>query len=285
MNPAAAPFSQSPTRRLPIASGSRREPFDGIDGTTKLRRYLVLQQIDAAHARLAAALADPTVRGIVDDFAMKGDERARGKALGKLKAAFRDARLEWATTNKPPIATWSFLKCRDAASWTEADDHPRDRQKCVCMYYLIAGRLPNGSHLATGRWSVEVSYHALARLCSPQRSPLGLTAAEAIGAAHGRLLRSSVTALFDHEKVLLDIGDGSFVVEHEIAEFDGQPVCFVLARTWLASHLPTYLLRLPPAAELSDVAGAVWLCPPPLRKYRADGKVDIPAALAAWLAP
>ena len=43
----------------------------------------------------------------------------------------------------------------------------------------------------TGRWSLEFSWHCLARLCSPQRSPIGLTSVEALHAAHDRLLRCS----------------------------------------------------------------------------------------------
>ena len=56
---------------------------------------------------------------------------------------------------------------------------------------FCGGRLPNDSHLMTGRRSLEFSWHCLARLCSPQRSPIGLTSVEALHAAHDRLLRCS----------------------------------------------------------------------------------------------
>jgi hypothetical protein len=38
---------------------------------------------------------------------------------------------------------------------------------------------------------------------------------------------------------------------------------------------------LPPATDPSDTIGAFWMVPLPLRKYRDDGLVDVPAALAA----
>jgi hypothetical protein len=40
---------------------------------------------------------------------------------------------------------------------------------------------------------------------------------------------------------------------------------------------------LPPATDLSDTIGAFWMVPLPLRKYRDDGLVDVPAALVAAL--
>ena len=38
---------------------------------------------------------------------------------------------------------------------------------------------------------------------------------------------------------------------------------------------------LPPATDLSDTIGAFWMVP--LRTYRDDGLVDVPAALVAAL--
>jgi hypothetical protein len=37
------------------------------------------------------------------------------------------------------------------------------------------------------------------------------------------------------------------------------------------------------ATDLSDTIGAFWMVPLPLRKYRDDGLVDVPAALVAAL--
>ena len=70
----------------------------------------------------------------------------------------------------------------------------------------------------TGRWSLEFGWHCLARLCSPQRSPIGLTSVEALHAAHDRLLRCSVAALFECPQFLVDIGDGALLCTCEVGD-------------------------------------------------------------------
>ena len=94
----------------------------------------------------------------------------------------------------------------------------------------MRGRLPNDSHLMTGRWSLEFSWHCLARLCSPHRSPIGLTSVEALHAAHDRLLCYSVASLFECPQFLVDIGDGALLCTCEVG--DKTNVLFVRCETW-----------------------------------------------------
>jgi hypothetical protein len=187
----------------------------------------------------------------------------------------------FATTNKPnPLACWAYLRHRDAAEWASHDASERDKQRCVVINFLVAGRLPNGQSLVSGRWSIEFSYHTLGRLFSPQRSPLAFTPAQTIWVAHLLLLRSSISFLHAHPQVLLPVGDdGGLVLEAEEAEVDGQPHLFVVARSWLPEHMRSYLEPLPPAEDLDDMIGSFWLCPRPLRQFRPDGRVDIPDAM------
>jgi hypothetical protein len=108
---------------------------------------------------------------------------------------------------------------------------------------------------------------------------------DALWLAHDRILRASVAALLAHDTgVLLDIGAGAFVVETETDQMGPHPLLFVVARTWLPPHLGSPLPRLPPARDVNDVIGSFWACPPPLREYRAAGRVTVPDALIEALA-
>jgi len=109
---------------------------------------------------------------------LKNQLASRRAALGKLQRVFDAvAEFQWAQLDrKPPVACWLYFKVRSARLWTEPDDHPRDGQDCICSYYLLAGRLPNGSRLSTGNWGIDYTWHAVARLLEPTRSPLALTA-------------------------------------------------------------------------------------------------------------
>jgi hypothetical protein len=266
------------------ALGPQTPPL--LDGTTRLRRNLLLQQIDARHERIDAMIRAETVLRLAEDFARKG-AAGRSKALSRLRLAFRDARFAWASAGRPAVACWAYLKNRHAETWTGPEDHPRDRQRCVVINFLIIGALPNGSNLISGRWTLEITDHCVARLCSPQRSPLGLTAEQTLWAAHDRLLRGSIAFAWENPTFLLDLaGDGGMVVEVEQPKADPTAL-FAVCRSWLAAEMveTSYLPRLLPAADLSDAIGSFWLCPPPLRRYRDDGRVDIPLALATALSP
>jgi hypothetical protein len=245
---------------------------------------MFIRAVDAAHERLMAAI--PRARPIVDDFALKSSPAARAKALARLRSLFvADATFMFATTDRPnPLAGWAYLRHRDAATWAAHDAHERDRQECVVINFLVAGRLPNGQRFMNGRWSLEFSYHCLARLFSPQRSPLALTPLETIWRAHEVLLRGSAEFLHSRQQVRLPVGDdGALVIEIEAPEVDGHPHAFVIARSWLPAHMRSWLEPLPVAADLADALGAVWLCPEPLWQFRADGLVDIPDCLAQVL--
>jgi hypothetical protein len=275
----------APVFAPPLTQGRR----EIIDGTSRMRRTMFVAQVEATHQRLDAAIA--RARPLVDHFAMRSPPTARAmmsraKALAKLKAAFAGcASFMFSTTHKPPLACWGYLRHRDAEDWAAHDAHERDRQRCIVINFLLAGKLPNGQTLVSGRWSLEVTYHTLGRLFSPQRSPLALTPAQTIWVAHALLLKSSVSFLHTHPSVLLPVGtDGGLVLEAQQVEVDGQPHMFVVARSWLPEHMKSsYIPTLPLASELSDAIGAFWLCPQPLRTFRPDGLVDIPDALAEAL--
>jgi hypothetical protein len=166
----AASPSAPPARRLPSASsGGRRDLIPTgalgpqtpplLDGTTRLRRNLLLQRIDARHERIDAMARAETVLRLAEDFARKG-AAGRSKALGRLRLAFQDARFAWATTGRPAVACWAYLKNRHAETWTGPEHHPRDRQRCIVINFLIISALPNGSNLMSGRWTLEVTDHA-----------------------------------------------------------------------------------------------------------------------------
>jgi hypothetical protein len=98
------------------------------------------------------------------------------------------------------------------------------------------------------------------------------------------LLRGSI-GFWENPTFLIDLyGDGGMVVEVEQPKADPTAL-FAVCRSWLAAEMveTSYLPRVPVATDLSDAVGAFWLCPRPLRRYRDDGRVDIPAPLAAAL--
>jgi hypothetical protein len=181
MNPAtqapAAAGSGAPSSLGSDAGASRslrsNNAFQqGISNDVKLRRTLFASQINAAHEQLQKVINDRATHQLLDDFALKSQLDSRAKALAKLKSVFSSANFEWSETAKPSLACWNYLKLREARDWTDGRDHPRDRQMCVCLNYLIVGKLPSNSQLCTGRWTLEVTWHCLARLAqTAHRSP------------------------------------------------------------------------------------------------------------------
>jgi hypothetical protein len=251
-----------------------------------MRRTLLLSEINAAHTGLEAALANPETHRLIDDFALKNQREARVKALAKLKTVFQAATFQWASCDKPPIACWMYMKVRDAKEWTEPTDDFRDRQQCLVACYLAVGKLPNGSQLSTGHWTFETTAHCLARLVSPQRSPLGMTPLQSLVLAHKTLLRaSSDTVLRYRDNFLIGIADeGAFLCQATPAEVDGIETMFCVAHTWLAAEMG--VSRYPhigPATDRDDALGSFWLMPPPLRRDKGES-VEVPAAAIASFA-
>jgi hypothetical protein len=252
-----------------------------------MARTLVVRRVEADNARIDTAVGHRAVGKLALDFALKNQLGARQAALAKLKQRFSAASFRWASTAKPPLAVWSYLRHRNAENWA-ADDAPlRDKQEVIAVFYLIAGRLPTGSALVGGNWGLDFSWHCIARLVSPERSPLAAGPIETMSAAHQALLRSSARALASaKDGFLLPMGaDGSFLCAALPAELaGGDRVVFVTAHTWLAPHMASSYPRLPPAECRDDTLGLGALCPVPLRRRRPDG-VDVPAVLAAALRP
>src|SRR6516162_10500372 len=137
--------------------------FEGIPAGVKMRRTILVSEVNAAHTGLEAAIANPETRNLIRDFEMKSSRESRVKALARLKTTFQAATFQWASCDKPPIATFMYMRLRDARDWSEPTDDLRDQQQCVVVNYLTVGKLPNGSQLSTGRWTFEFTFHCLAR--------------------------------------------------------------------------------------------------------------------------
>lgn len=87
----------------------------------------------------------------------------RRRAYDKIAAALKPAGavLEVLDLEGPaPVAVWTVLTPRSAVM-VDADD-PADRQPCVCVNYIIAGRVDDDrvGKLGEGLWSMEVADHA-----------------------------------------------------------------------------------------------------------------------------
>jgi hypothetical protein len=259
---------------------------EGIPAGTKMRRTILASEIDATHRALQAAIASPETQRLAEDFAYKNQREARAKALTKLKAVFSGATFHWASCDKPSVSCWGYAKLRSAAEWTDADDHPRDRQQCIVINYLLIGKLANGSTLASGRWGVEFTWHCLARLVSPERSPLAASPLRTLFIAHKTLLRASAGAMFQHrDNFLLSIGDdGALLCTALPADVDGIATVFITAHTWLADYMAMHSYpRIPPATDRDDALASFWLCPPPVRRKLGES-IQVPAAVIEALA-
>ena len=294
MNPATqatvAPGS-GPASTLGSGAGGPRslrnnnDFVQGISNDVKMRRTLFASTINAAHEQLQKVINNRTTHQLLDDFALKSQPESRSKALAKLKQIFSSANFEWAVTAKPSLACWNYLKLRAARDWTDSADHPRDRQMCLCLNYLLVGKLPSNSQLCTGRWTLEVTWHCLARLVSPDRSPLAYTPLQSLMIAHKTLLRASADAIFTYkDNFLLDIGDdGAFLCKAIPVNIDGIDTVFVTHHTWLPVHMGvSQYPRLPRAKERDDMLGAYHLMSPPLRNDRGDTVIVPAAALASF---
>jgi hypothetical protein len=250
-----------------------------------MRRTILTSEISTTHQHLDAAIHANATRDLIDDFARKNQREARAKALVKLKSTFAAANFQWSSCDKPPMAAWSYLKIRDAKDWTGPTDHPRDSQQVVAVYYLLVGKLPNGATLSTGRWGIEYTWHCLARLVSPERSPLAASPLKSLLIAHKTLLQASADAVFQYrENFLLPVApDGALLCQAIPAEVDGIDTTFVIARTWLVSEMATNnYARIPPATDRDDMLGSYHLMPPPLRRDLGE-TIQVPvAALQAF---
>ena len=115
-----------------------------------------------------ARLASPSVEAIIKDFAYKGSLIGRQRALAKLSrvigtaAHYEGAQL----TGAWAIAVWSRLQPRGPS--INSDD-PGEQQDCIAIDYIVAGGFAQEWGASSGRWSLDVSDHAMGRLL--QRSP------------------------------------------------------------------------------------------------------------------
>ena len=233
----------------------------GVSYAERMRREWLRTDISRRYERLEAAMSVKATRSAVDDYARKRSPLGRQRALAKLKRAFADAQPEAFAGG---VALWSFLKPGDARDWTTADDHPRDRQPCVRLYFLLCDR--TGCH--SGLWSLEFTDHCIGRLVSDARSPLALGAAETMHAAHRNLMAASSTVVLRWpDDFLLAVEDGVFRCSVTRGPA-GTDQLFIRADSWLHSEqLHENQRPVPPATSAADRM-ADLLLPQPLRRLR-----------------
>jgi hypothetical protein len=297
MYPAQAPvLASGPASSLGSDAGGPRSLrtnnafVPGISNDVKLRRTLLASQIQANHEHLERVIIDNATLILIDDFWRKNQAEARAKALAKLKQIFSGADFQWAVTAKPALACWSYLQLRDAKQWTLPGDHPRDRQQCITVNYLICGKLPDTrcctklDRLVTAHWGLQFTWHCLARLVSPERSPLAIGPLATLNLAHKQLLRASVQALntYRNNFVLQVSEDGGFLctamlTRSSVGHGDIDDL-YVTAHTWLPEHMATSSYPILPAAiDPDDMLGTYYLLPEVLRVDKGD-TVLVPAA-------
>jgi hypothetical protein len=248
----------------------------GISLTERRRRDDLYDHLGKQYATIEAAILSPAVNRIVDNFVMKKGN-GRLAAFGRLQKVFASAHLETPTVElrgRQPLAVWSFLKPRSAEEWAEEGTHPREMQRCICTYFLAVGKLTNGERLSAGYWSLEYTSHAIGRLVSDQRSPLGMTAEEAMWGGHNAILGASARAVFKHRNDFwLPVEDGAFRCSAKVSPplpSGRGPVLFVRADSWLHESQLRFRQIVPIAAtEESDRLDAFWLQPYVLRQPSA----------------
>jgi hypothetical protein len=262
----------------------------GISNDVKLRRTLLASQIQANHQHLEKVISEGSTLILIDDFWRKNQLTARAKALSKLKQIFSSAQLQWTVTAKPALACWSYLQVRDAKAWTMPDAHPRDRQQCITVNYLICGKLPDTHYctkldrVVTAHWGLQFTWHCLARLVSPERSPLALSPLETIKLAHKQLLRASTEALnkYRNNFVLQASEDGGFLCTAMLTRTGDLDDLYITAHTWLPEHMAVSSYPILPAAkDRDDCLGCYYLLPEVLRTDRGDTVIVPAAALEA----
>jgi hypothetical protein len=302
MNPAQAPVvgSGSPRALGSGAGGSRslrnNSAFvQGISNDVKLRRTLLASQIQANHEHLEKVIIDNATLILIDDFWRKNQLEARAKALAKLKQIFSSADFSWAVKAKPALACWSYLQLRDAKAWTLPDAHPRDRQQCITVNYLICGKLPDTQYctkldrLVTAHWGLQFTWHCLARLVSPERSPLAIGPLATLKLAHKQLLRASTHALntYRNNFVLQVNEDGGFLctamLTRSSTDHGDIDDLYITAHTWLPEHMSVSSYPILPAAtDPDDMLGSYYLLPEVLRVDNGDSVIVPAAALASF---
>jgi hypothetical protein len=120
-----------------------------------------------------------------------------------------------------PIALWSILKPRNAVT-VDAAVESGQAQDCVCVNYIIMGRINNTAWIGEGLWTLEIPDHALGRAVERSR----MFPDTIITNAHHNLLslaNSAIThedGIRDSHRFLVKAGDGGFnVIYGSVAMF------------------------------------------------------------------
>jgi hypothetical protein len=227
------------------------------------RRNLLFADVEGRRARIQGRW--PMAQIPATAFRVKRGV-GRERALKKLKQIFNHADFCYADLNIP-IAVWSFLKACDPRDWLPDDAPSLYRQRCLRTYYLIVDE--NGVHSAL--WGAEFTAHAIGRLVSDSRSPLSITALEAISEGHKNLLGASAEAVMRWPAdFLIHAADGFFRCEAELVEAPFGRQLFVRSTSWLHSNqLHADQHPIPPAVEVEDRLGHELLLPMTLRRRAA----------------
>jgi hypothetical protein len=236
----------------------------GRDPGLGYRRQWLFNDVQIRYERIQTAREGSDYA--VNNFRFKSG-LGRKRALRGLQQSFRECEFCF-VDNSVPVVIWAYLKPGNAAAWAADDASDRDRQRCLRVFFLLVDR--NGLH--TGLWSIEFTNHCILRLLDDDRSPLGMTAVEAMLAAHRNLLGASATALLSSlDDFLVQAGDGVFRCSAVIGEMEHGSQMFCRADSWLhSSQLRRDQQPSPPATEPEDRLGSELLLPRPLRARDAE---------------
>jgi hypothetical protein len=220
------------------------------------------------------------------DF-VKCSNKARARAFARIRKMLGDAvTLEGVRlSGSHPLAIWSVLKPR-ASVTVNASVESGLMQDCVCINYLLIGRVGDPVVITEGLWTLEVPDHPIGRAI--QRS--GLLPDAIISEAHHNLLQLGYdqVPLEKGARFLVKAGAGGFICHMKC----GQDVSLggahdIRARTdtWIADDMlfDNQVLLIgngAPGHRLGDTV----LLPVAMRKLAAvGGKVYVAATVSPGL--
>lgn len=233
----------------------------------------LLRQFKAAleaQIQTAVRLA-PQIHKLAEELAGRRNEKGRARVWPRLaKLMEGHSRLHAVTyTAKGFTATWAYLvPC--GPQLRQADiDTPGQGQDCIAVGYTLIRGDARGGGVEQGRWTLEVSDHALHRLID--RNP-GVDLGRVLFDAHDAALKMSTLATveLDPESNLatfsLAAGAGVFVCEMQYGRLEnGQATAGIRARTWMDNDDRPDRLQPAPAGKPGERLMDDHLLPAPLR--------------------
>jgi hypothetical protein len=230
-----------------------------------------------SYAIFSRAYGNDNLLAVAEDFAKRSSIKGRRRALDKLSrsfgpgAALNGLRID----GKHPTAVWSILKPRNAVT-VNATPESGLAQDCVCLNYILAGRINTEIMLDEGLWTLEVPDHALGRAVEISRRLPDTIIAD----AHRNQLALSATVArhssdsldYSGPHFLVKAGDGGFICQLRIDadEVRGELDIRVRTRTWLSNDmLGDNQVVLVGEGIPGERLGDNWLMPKPLLQAAA----------------